>query len=527
MAHSGRELLICRRALASDLGRRLRLTGAAAFSIAVGTALLLLGSVTGVSTSEAQEQVPIDARAQTTPFPHFWEQMFGSGRAILTLRDSYRGDLRAVKQITDFKYVRFHAILHDEVGVYSEDQHGNPVYNYSYVDQIYDGLLKEGVRPVVEISFMPKKLAFNPDALHPFWYKQNVSPPRSLEAWDALMTHFAQHLVDRYGIEEVSQWYFEVWNEPNIDFWNGIPRKQSYFELYAHTARALKAVNPRLRVGGPATAAAAWVDDFLKYAAANHVPVDFVSSHGYADDTVLNLFHSNEDIPMDDRVCRAIAKVRGQIKASSLPDLPLFWTEWNVQGMDESRDTTFVGPAVANTVRQCDGNVTMMSFWTFSDVFEEGGPIPKPFEGEFGLRAKGGINKPSYYGFALLHQLGDLRLANPSKNVIATTNGAGGLVIAVWNLSDPGQHGATRTIELLFQGVSAGANVTLQQVDSEHGNVLSRYVAMGKPLDPTPAQVEQLNRETALPPAEQTHLTNGRLELPLEPNALVLIKVDR
>jgi xylan 1,4-beta-xylosidase len=492
--------------------------------LAVGTALLLL---TALANADAQERIRIDAQAQTTPFPHFWEQMFGSGRAILTLRDSYREDLRAVKQVTDFQYVRFHAILHDEVGVYNEDQHGNPVYNFSYVDQIYDGLLKQGIRPVVEISFMPKKLAFNPDALHPFWYKQNVSPPKSLEAWDALMTHFAQHLVERYGIEEVSQWYFEVWNEPNIDFWNGIPRKQSYFELYAHTARALKAVSPRLRVGGPATAAASWVDDFLKYSAANHVPVDFVSSHGYADDTVQNLFHTGEDIPMDDRVCRAIEKIQGQIKASSTPNLPLFWTEWNVQGMEESRDTTFVGPAVANTVRQCDGNVTMMSFWTFSDVFEEGGPIPKPFEGEFGLRAKGGINKPSYYGFALLHQLGDLRLANPSKNAIVTTNPTGGLAIAAWNLVDPGQRGATQTMELTFQGVPAEANVTLQRVDSEHGNVLPRYAAMGKPLDPTPAQVEQLNRETALPSPQPTHLTKGKLELRLEPNALVLVTVNR
>jgi xylan 1,4-beta-xylosidase len=205
----------------------------------------------------------------------------------------------------------------------------------------------------------------------------------------------------------------------------------------------------------------------------------------------------------------------------------LFWTEWNVQGMDESRDTTFVGPALANTVRQCDGHVTMMSFWTFSDVFEEGGPIPKPFEGQFGLRAKGGINKPSYYSFALLHQLGDRRLTNPSKNLIVTKDPSGELVIAAWNLVDPGQHGSLRTMHLTFQGISAGANVTLQRVDSTHGNVLPRYAAMGAPLDPTPAQVEQLNRETALPPPQQTHLTNGKLELPLEPNALVLIKVDR
>jgi xylan 1,4-beta-xylosidase len=198
----------------------------------------------------AQDVVEIDARAHTSPFPHFWEEMFGSGRAILALRESYRNDLRAVKQVTDFRYVRFHAILHDEVGVYNEDDHGNPVYNFAYVDEIYDGLLKNGVRPLVEISFMPKKLAFNPDALHPFWYKQNVSPPKSMERWDGLMTAFAQHLVQRYGVEEVAQWYFEVWNEPNIDFWNGIPREKSYFELYDHTARNLKSVSPRLRVGG-------------------------------------------------------------------------------------------------------------------------------------------------------------------------------------------------------------------------------------------------------------------------------------
>src|SRR5581483_8083351 len=173
---------------------------------------------------EPVDRVTIDSHAPAHPFPHFWEDMSGSGRAILTLRDSYLNDLREVRKATDFRYVRFHNILHDEVGVYEEDDRGNPIYNFSYVDQIYDGLLKNGVRPFVEISFMPKKLAFNPDALHPFWYKQNVSPPKSMERWDGLMKQFAQHLVDRYGIDEVSQWYFEVWNEPNIDFWGGIPR---------------------------------------------------------------------------------------------------------------------------------------------------------------------------------------------------------------------------------------------------------------------------------------------------------------
>jgi xylan 1,4-beta-xylosidase len=475
---------------------------------------------------DVQFDVAIDARAQTTPFPHFWEQMFGSGHAILSLRESYRDDLRAVKQVTDFKYVRFHGILDDEVGVYNEDEHGNPVYNFSYVDQIYDGLLKNGARPFVEIGFMPRKLAFNPDALHVFWYKPNVSPPKSMERWDDLVAHFGQHLVDRYGIDEVSQWYFEVWNEPNIDFWGGIPRQGSYFDLYAHTARALKSVNARLRVGGPATAAAAWMTAFLKFTSANHVPVDFVSTHAYADDTVENLLGTNEDIPMDERICRAMGKVKDEIKSSPMPDLPLFLTEWNVQGTMDARDTTFAGPALANTVGRCDGVVNMMSYWTFSDVFEEEGPIPKPFINGYGLRAKGGIDKPSFYAFELLHQLGDERLATTSKDVIATRDAGGEVAIAAWNLVDPGQAGKNKTMDFTFSHLPIDARVRIQRLDADHGNVLQQYAAMGGPLDPTADQVEQLNRATALPVPLETRLKEGRIEISLTPNSLVLIRVQ-
>jgi xylan 1,4-beta-xylosidase len=495
-------------------------------SLVLGTVILFAGIPRLHCQTTSHETVDVDATAQTTPFPHFWEQMFGSGHAILSLRQSYRDDLRAVKAVTGFRYVRFHGILDDEVGVYNEDEHGNPVYNFSYVDQIYDELLSDGVQPLVEISFMPRKLAFNPDDLHVFWYKPNVSPPKSWKRWDDLMTHFARHLVDRYGIDEVSQWYFEVWNEPNIDFWGGIPRKQSYFDLYEHTALALKGVSPRLRVGGPATAAAAWVTDFLKYMADNHVPVDFVSTHGYADDTVQNLFGTNENVPVDDRVCRAIAKVKDEIETSPMPHLPLLWTEWNVPGRRDARDTIYVGPALANTVRECDGNVDMMSFWTFSDVFEENGPIPKPFVGMFGLRAKGGINKPSFYAFGLLHKLGNERLPNPSKDTIVTKTANGGLAIAAWNLMDPGEHGTTRDITLVFSGLPASAHVTEQRVDSDHGNVLKEYAAMGSPLDPAPRQVEQLNRMTALSAPEPLRLQNNQLDVQLSPNALVLITVD-
>jgi xylan 1,4-beta-xylosidase len=271
------------------------------------------------------------------------------------------------------------------------------------------------------------------------------------------------------------------------------------------------------------------VDDFLKHTAEAHVPVDFVSTHGYADDTVQDMLGTNENIPMDDRVCLAVQKVRKQIQASSTPKLPLFWTEWNVPGAMQARDTTYVGPALANTVRQCDGMVDMMSFWTFSDVFEEGGPMPRPFVGAFGLRAKGGINKPSYYDFALLHELGEQRLANPSNSVIVTKNKDGSLVIAAWNLVDPFENGKTKSsakiVTIEFRNVPHNAEVSIERVDGEHSNVLPKYAAMGSPLDPTEAQVEQLNRETALGKPERTRLKDGQLELTLEPNSLAILQI--
>ncbi len=274
--------------------------------------ILAMALVLSVAPAQGQdtaqpELITVDANAPSRPFPHFWEKMFGSGRAILSLRESYRRDLREVKQATEFEYVRFHAIFHDEVGVYQEDSEGRASYNFSYVDQIYDGLLANGVRPFIELSFMPRELAAK-DILHPFWYKPNVSPPKDWDKWDPLITAFIKHLVERYGIDEVARWYFEVWNEPNIDFWAGEPKQATYWQLYDHTARAIKKVNTRLRVGGPTTAQAAWVDVFIEHCARNNVPLDFVSTHVYGNDRSQDVFGTNEDIPRDKMVCRAVAE---------------------------------------------------------------------------------------------------------------------------------------------------------------------------------------------------------------------------
>src|SRR6185437_14375219 len=164
---------------------------------------------------------------------------------------------------------------------------------------------------------------------HPFWYHPIVSPPADYSKWNNLIKAFAQHLIDRYGIEEVSSWYFEVWNEPNIDFWTGRPAQETYFELYDNTARSLNAVSSRLRVGGPATAQAAWVDAMIAHAVKEHVPLDFVSTHVYGNDTAMDVFGHDEPIPPHQMVGPAVDKVHRQILASARPDIPLIWSEFN------------------------------------------------------------------------------------------------------------------------------------------------------------------------------------------------------
>lgn len=472
------------------------------------------------------EQININLDGPAEVFPHFWEQMFGSGRAILSLRSDYRNDLRAVRIATDLKYVRFHAILDDEVGVYDEDAQGRPIYNFSYVDQIYDGLLAEHVKPFVELSFMPTKLASKPGALHSFWYKPNTSPPKDWAKWDAMISAFATHLIDRYGIEEVRSWYFEVWNEPNLDFWSGEPRQESYWELYDHTAKAIKSVDSRLRVGGPATAQAAWVDGFIRHCVTNKIPLDFISTHVYGDDTSQDVFGTSGDIPRRDMVCRAVKKVHDQIAASSMPRLPLIWSEFNAtyRNITDITDSTYMGPWLAETIRQCSGMVTMMSYWTFSDVFEEQGVVKTPFYGGYGLIAERSIPKPAYYAFLLLHRLGDERLAG-SDSVLATKRGDGKYAIALWNYAEPNEKGEIKTFELNFTGKSV-QHALIYRVDDEHGNARKTYSNMGSPRYPTEEQIRGLRKAAQPPPPDQMRIQEQRLTIAVPAHGLALIEIN-
>ncbi len=503
---------------------RIRLVCLAAIALAC-----CAGQVGAQQTSAGKlphENIVINAEGPATPFPHFWEEMFGSGRAHLVMRSQYQKDLRTVKRVTDFRYVRFHAILDDENGVYSQDAQGKAVYNWTYVDHIYDTLLANGVRPYVEISFMPKALAAHLD-YQAFWYHPIISPPASYAKWDALITAFAQHLVHRYGINEVSRWYFEVWNEPNIGFWGGKPAQKTYFELYDNTARALKAVSPRLRVGGPATAQAAWVGAMIRHSVEDHVPLDFVSTHVYGDDSAENVFHDNRTIAPHQMVSAAVEKVHEEILHSARPHIPLIWSEYNASYANHQSitDSIYMGPWLAETISQCAGKTKMMSYWTFSDVFEEQGVKKTPFYGGFGLVAEDGIPKPSYDAFMLLHELGTERLAAPVNEALVTRRADGTLVVAVWNMVEPGVKAPAKVVTLDLKNDAADSYAEVRRVDAQHGDTLAAWKRMGSPKYPTKAQIAVLRRASKPGEPEDILIRNHQLTLKVPPMGLAVVEI--
>ncbi len=350
----------------------------------------------------------------------------------------------------------------DDVGLYDPDattqnpgqaaeaaQRGQSPYNFSYIDQIYDGLLANDIRPFVELSFMPKKMASDPAALHAFWYKPNVSPPKDYALWDAMITAFAQHLVDRYGIDEVSQLGLRSLERTQHRLLGRQPETAHLLRaLRPHRARHQKSQpapprrRPLHRAGrlGRATSSST--------AKQNNIPVDFVSTHVYANDTAKDVFGTDEDIPRDKMVCRAVRKVHDEIAASPLPNTPLIFSEYNASYANEPNvtDSVYMGPWLANTISQCDGLTEAMSYWTFSDVFEEQGVVRTPFYGGFGLHRR--RQHPQARLQRLRHAASSSATAASkldSDSALATRRSDGSLAIALWNYAPPFGTGATYT----------------------------------------------------------------------------------
>ncbi len=451
----------------------------------------------------------------TTPLAHAWEHCLGSGHATLALRADWQTQLRRCHDELGFRYVRFHGIFSDDVGTFIE-QGGQRICSFFNVDRIFDFLLSIGMRPFVELSFMPEALASGHKTV--FHYRANVTPPKDPEQWDELVRTFVRHCVDRYGIGEVREWFFEVWNEPNIpSFWKGT--QEAYFDLYRHTAAAVKSVDAALRVGGPATAKNEWIAEFLAYCRQHGAPVDFVSTHHYPSDAL-----GNEG---DDTGAQLAANRRSALREQAQDTFcraagkPVYYTEWNASSnpRDRCHDESYAAAYIVKTVLEANGLVEAYSFWTFSDLFEENYFPSVPFHGGFGLLNLHGIAKPAYRAYELLHALGSEQLLVDGIHVTVdawAVRKGDSLTVILTNHALPSHTIASETVSVLVCGSPEPLAVSVQRIDETHANPRRAWHDMGEPTYPGAVALAQLASASLLTsePQKWKH-SAGRLSFDL------------
>jgi len=505
--------------------------------------LLAIAPLSAMAASPAARMLDVDAAQASTPVDRFYALSVGSDYPGTLIRPDSQAQLVPAVHELGFQYLRFHDVFHDTLGTVRRVD-GKLVYDWTKLDQLYDGLLAKGIRPFVELGFTPNALKTSDQTL--FYWKGNTSHPQA-EGWSQLVDAFVRHVRERYGAEEVRKWFFEVWNEPNLkDFWENADQ-QAYFDLYANTARTLKAIDPQLRVGGPATAGADWVPQFLAFAAAQQLPVDFVTTHTYGVAGGFLDEQGNQDTKLlesPDAIVADVRKVRAQIDASAFPGLPLYFTEWSASytPRDFVHDSYISAPYILSKLRQVRGLVRGMSYWTYSDLFEEPGPPPTPFHGGFGLMNREGIRKPAWFAYKYLNQLTGQDIALADGNALAARDG-NRIAVLAWDWQQPVQEVSNRSFYTRKQAATAASPLRLRLANLPAGQYrlqlrrtgylrndpLSLYIDMGLPERLTDAQLSQLRKATDDAPEQDRLITVGatpvEVELPMRSNDVVLVTV--
>ncbi len=441
----------------------------------------------------------------TTVLPHFWEHSVGSDHAPVALRADWRRQLARSHNELGFQYVRFHGLLSDDMGTLVREKN-KLLYSFFNADQVFDFLLSIGMKPFVELSFMPTALASGNKTV--FNYKANVTPPRDYKQWANLINRLVSHWLQRYGAAEVREWFFEVWNEPNLKaFWTGT--QSDYFRFYRYTAEAIKKVDASLRVGGPATAKSEWIEEFVDFCERNKVPADFISTHQYPtdalgneeDDTELQLFKSQRglmrEVAQDTR-----RRARGR---------PVYYTEWNSSSnpRDPLHDESYAAAFAVATIMEAKDLVEGYSFWTFSDIFEENYFPSVPFHGGFGLLNLHGIPKPTYRAFELLHNIGtEQMLVDGLHETVdcSVIRNNSMVTVLLTNHTTPGHSIETEQIEVRLDNAAAPHEAHIQRINAEHANPKLLWEEMGQPEYLSEKDVEQL-QEASLLVKEQQSLT--------------------
>lgn len=478
--------------------------------------------------------IQIHADHSGLPYEQHWNRVTTAGRAAEGLRADWQEQLLDLQRSLAFTHIRFHGIFNDEMMVYSETEDGLPIYNWSYVDKLYDFLLQAGLRPFVELSFMPTLLRRSNETI--FWWKGNISPPAVQSKWDALVREFVCHCLNRYGLDEVKKWYFEVWNEPDLAgvCWAGT--KEQYFEFYNSTARTIKSVSAELRVGGPALGYGSlwndsWAKDFMVYCRDGDVPIDFFSFHVYSEYPNLKEEANRlTEIMPPSFYLDSIERLRAQIGENEAPGLELHMTEWNFSLYDRNlvHDTMFMGPFVIHHALRTIGTLTSIAFWSFTDVFEES-QVPQPlFYGGFGLMNRNGLKKPSFYAFELLAKLGE-RLVARGDGYIVTSRNDGSLQLLMYHYTHVDQLFASgdwsgltetsrytifeergnRAYHLKLDGLRGNYKLTSYRIDREHGSVFDEWIRLGKPASPSEEEIAYLRNKSG-PELRTEQLTDAQ-----------------
>jgi len=421
-----------------------------------------------------------DLSAVATPLPHFWEHTVGSERAVIALRADWQDQLRRCRQELGFRHVRFHGLLCDDMGTlvtYAK----RSIYSFFNTDRIWDYLLSLGMRPFVELSYMPEVLASGNSTV--FHYKGNITPPKSYEDWATLIRKLVAHWVDQYGSEEVRLWFFEVWNEPNLkEFWTG--SQADYFKLYRHTVEAIKSVDAQLRVGGPATAKNGWITEFVDFCEKNGLPADFVSTHHYPTDALGTEEQDTETQLAQSR--RSLLRDWARETQRQARGRPVYYTEWNSSSnpRDPRHDEPYAAAFAAKTVMEMNGLLECYSFWTFSDIFEENYFPSVPFHGGFGLLNLHGIPKPTYRAFELLHRLGDECLPVEGTHPTVDTwvvRSPTGVTVLLTNHALPRHPIETTHVHIQLGGAPRPLAASAERIDEEHANAKRLWQEMGAP----------------------------------------------
>jgi xylan 1,4-beta-xylosidase len=500
----------------------------------------------------AQSQMPprglvVDLDRKTGPIDHFFDLSVGSDYPGTLIRPDSQAQLATAVDELGFRYVRFHAIFHDVLGTVRVEN-GKTIYDWSGIDRLYDALLAKHIRPFVELGFTPKALASSQNKI--FYWNGNTSHPDPA-GWQSLITAFIRHIEARYGRDEVRTWFFEVWNEPNLSgFWEGGDQK-AYFELYDLTAKTIKSIDPSLRVGGPATAGAAWVPEFLAHVKQSGAAVDFVTTHTYGvqggfldqegkSDTKLN--------PSPDAIVEDVRHVREQISVSPFPGLPLYFTEWSTSytPRDSVHDSYIGAPYILSKLKATQGLAQGMSYWTYSDLFEEPGPPTAPFQGGFGLLNPEGIRKPSFFAYKYLHALQGESLATSDPEAMLSTND-GGFTGVIWDFEQPHQKVSDRSffthplpahpappVHLQFAHLRPSTSFRLRvyRTGYHKNDAYTAYIEMNAPKDLSPSQIERLGELTRDAPEMDKVISSGtdgtsELTIPMNSNDIVLVKLIR